>query len=177
MGNQYNQDEDQYSFVMCKPDCLEEELVGMIIDRLREEKFEIPLMKQVRSVTKAQIESHYSAHRGKDFFPGLVRAFENQTVYALIVKGNIDRLRKLAGNTDPSEAGLRTIRRITKTGKPDSLKLARLENRPPRNRFHCSGNVEEACQEIPGWFNCREIPIEVKEWILAELQKQRTICL
>lgn len=57
----------------------------------------------------------------------------------------VRRLRDIVGITDPETAVSGTIRRMYGT---DKKRIADIEERATRNIIHCSGNVEEAFDEI-----------------------------
>ncbi|MFZ7157219.1 nucleoside-diphosphate kinase, partial [Avibacterium avium] len=54
-----------------KPDAVERNLIGKILNRLESEGFRIIAMKMVH-LTQAQAEGFYAEHQGKPFFDGLV---------------------------------------------------------------------------------------------------------
>lgn len=72
-------------------------------------------------------------------------------VVIMIVEGNlaVSNVRRLCGNTLPSEADPATIRGRYSVDSPD---LSFAEKRPVTNLIHASGNREEAEHEIQLWF-------------------------
>ncbi len=72
-------------------------------------------------------------------------------VVAMVLSGNeaISRVRKLCGNTIPTQADPSTIRGRFSS---DSAAAANAEKRPIQNLVHASGNTEEAAFEIGLWF-------------------------
>ncbi|RLF46018.1 MAG: nucleoside-diphosphate kinase, partial [Thermoplasmata archaeon] len=99
------------TFVMIKPDGVQRRLVGKIIERFEEAGIKIVAMKFL-SVSKELAEKHYAIHKGKPFYDGLIEFITSGPVVAMILEGKnvIDRVRTMAGPTDPNEAMPGTIR-------------------------------------------------------------------
>jgi nucleoside-diphosphate kinase len=74
----------------------------------------------------------------------------------IVVQGlhAVEMVRKLAGQTMPSQAEMGTIRGDFSV---DSAALANMQKRAVHNLVHASGSVEEAEQEIMLWFTSDEI--------------------
>ena len=72
-------------------------------------------------------------------------------VVAMVLQGEdaVQKVRKIAGYTDPSKADKGTIRGDFGA---DSIAKANSERRATENLIHASGSVEEAQQEIALWF-------------------------
>ena len=73
-------------------------------------------------------------------------------VVAMVLEGEdaVQKVRKVAGYTDPSKAEKGTIRGDMGV---DSIPKANSEKRATENLIHASGTVEEAQQEIALWFS------------------------
>lgn len=73
-------------------------------------------------------------------------------VAAMVLEGEeaVQKVRKIAGFTDPSKAEKGTIRGDMGV---DSIPKANEERRATENLIHASGSVEEAQQEIALWFS------------------------
>ena len=88
---------------------------------------------------------------GKTIKSWLVEYMTSGNVMALVLEGNnaVKNVRKMCGNTIPSNADPSTIR-----GKfsIDSSDLANTEKRPVANLIHASGESDEAKYEISLWF-------------------------
>ena len=88
---------------------------------------------------------------GKTVKKWLVDYMTSGPVFAFVLEGNnaIKNVRKMCGNTIPSNAEPSTIR-----GKfsIDSSDIANPEHRPVHNLIHASGAVDEAEYEISLWF-------------------------
>jgi nucleoside-diphosphate kinase len=77
-------------------------------------------------------------------------------IIKMVVQGlhAVEMVRKLVGNTMPSQAEMGTIRGDYSV---DSAVLANAQKRGIRNLIHASGNVAEAETEIKLWFTPKEI--------------------
>jgi nucleoside-diphosphate kinase len=82
---------------------------------------------------------------------GLIDYMQTGPCVAMVVEGvqAIDMVRKLAGNTIPSEAEMGTIRGDFSVDTPA---VANVEKRAIHNLFHASENAAEAENEIKLWF-------------------------
>jgi nucleoside-diphosphate kinase len=103
--------EFEKTFVMVKPDGVKRRLIGEVISRLEKAGLRIVAMKMLR-LTKKMAEQHYAVHKGKPFYPGLIKFISSGPVVAMIVEGEnaVKRVRKIAGATKPMEAEVGTIR-------------------------------------------------------------------
>ena len=144
----------EQTLVLIKPDGLSKSLTGNILTRLSETKLEISAAKCIR-VNRALAEEHYKALRTKPFFEELIDYImgvyhPRKKVMALIYVGPdaIQRVRELAGATNPEEAAPGTIRssfgRVTTAGQFENV-------------IHASSDPEEAKREIGLWFSREEI--------------------
>jgi len=155
----------QATLVLVKPDGLKKSLTGNILTRLSETKLEIAAAKVVK-VSKELAEEHYCHLKDKPFFAELIKYIQGELhnrkkVLAMVYWGNdaIDKVRQLAGTTNPEEAESTSIRgsfgRITTRGLYENV-------------IHASTNENEAEREIKLWFGPDEIivdlyPTEIKE--------------
>jgi nucleoside-diphosphate kinase len=141
----------EHTLVVIKPDGIIKSLTGNILTRLSETKLRIVGAKVVQ-VTRELAEKHYAHLKDKPFFDDVVKYIcgepygENyRRVLALVYSGEgaIQKVRKLAGATNPEEADATSIRgqygRITSAGTFENV-------------VHCSANAPEAEQEIKLWF-------------------------
>ncbi|MBU0580148.1 MAG: nucleoside-diphosphate kinase [Candidatus Margulisbacteria bacterium] len=155
-----NNSKDQYTLVLIKPDGLKKSLTGNILTRLSETKLTIVGAKVVK-VSEELAKKHYAHLKDKPFFGEVVKYLcgENygdryRRVLALVYCGEnaIQKVRMLAGATNPEEADHTTIRgqygRITSAGLFENV-------------VHCSANEEEATQEIKLWFEPEEFAIKL----------------
>lgn len=146
----------QYTLVIIKPDALVKSLTGNILTRLSEARLRI-IGAKVAKVTRELAEKHYSHLKDKPFFDDLYEYFSGKTygpeyerVLAFVYEGEdaINRVRKIAGATNPLEADPITIRgaygRVNKKGIMENV-------------IHCSDSEESAEKEIKLWFRPDEI--------------------
>ncbi|MCW9699310.1 MULTISPECIES: nucleoside-diphosphate kinase [unclassified Avibacterium] len=123
-----------------KPDAVERNLIGKILNRLESEGFRIIAMKMVH-LTQTQAEGFYAEHQGKPFFTDLVDYMTSApVVVSVLEKENaIKNYRTLMGATDPEKAEEGTIR-----------KQFALSQR--QNCVHGSDSPESAAREIAYFF-------------------------
>ncbi|MEA3505881.1 MAG: nucleoside-diphosphate kinase, partial [Elusimicrobiota bacterium] len=146
----------QQTLVLIKPDGLKKSLTGNILTKLSETKLRIMAAKVV-CVNEELAVKHYKHLACKPFFDelknyimGNIHGEKYQRVLALIYTGQdaINKVRKLAGATNPEEAAPTTIRgaygRITTKGVYENV-------------IHASANPAEAEREIKLWFRPEEI--------------------
>jgi len=145
---------EQQTLVLIKPDGLKKSLTGNILTRLSEAKLEIVAARMVK-VSKELGEAHYVHLKDKPFFAELIRYIqgdlhERRKVLALVYHGEdaIQKVRNLAGATNPEEADSTSIRgsygRITTSGVYENV-------------IHASANEEDAEREIKLWFKPEEV--------------------
>ncbi len=167
----------QYTLIILKPDALVKSLTGNILTRLSEARLRIIAAKVVK-VSRELAEKHYSHLVDKPFFSDLYEYFSGKTygkeyerVLAFVYEGEdaINRVRKIAGSTNPLEADPISIRgaygRINKKNIMENV-------------IHCSDSEQSAEKEIKLWFSPNEIieeiyptkiviknNFEVREWV------------
>ncbi len=162
----------QQTLVLIKPDGLVKSLTGNILTRLSETKLEIVAAKIVR-VSPELAKEHYCHLQDKPFFDELItylqgNLHDRRKVMAMVYWGEdaIQKVRSLAGATNPEEADPTSIRgaygRITSKGVYENV-------------VHASSNESEAEREIKLWFDPEEIihdAYPVKEVVLENLKKR-----
>lgn len=147
----------QNSLILIKPDGLVKSLTGNILTRMSETKLEIVAAKIVR-VTTELAEAHYRHLSDKPFFDELIKYLQGQLhdrrkVMAMVYWGEnaINKVRELAGSTNPEEAEPTSIRgaygRITSKGVYENV-------------IHASSDETEAEREIKLWFEPDEIILD-----------------
>ncbi len=99
------------TFLMIKPEGVEQGLIGEIIGRFERRGFKIVALKLTR-MSREQAEKQYEEHRGKDFFNDLVSYISSAPVVMFVIEGEnaIAAAREMAGATDPRQARPGTIR-------------------------------------------------------------------
>jgi len=128
------------TYIMIKPDGVQRNLVGKIIQRFEERGFQLVALKLVQS-TEPHLENHYADLKGKPFFPGLIKYMASGPVVAMVWQG-LDAVktgRAMLGATNPLASNAGTIR--------GDFCLA-----VGRNICHGSDSVENAEKEIKLWF-------------------------
>ena len=126
------QNNEEEVFVLLKPDAVSEGLSQKILQRFTDDGFEIVAMK-MQDLTLDQAEVHcpddiaHLMRMGRKEDPSaddeealkigkIIRQYNidfltSGSVIAVLLKGNIQRARELAGESDPSKAAKKTIRR------------------------------------------------------------------
>ena len=135
----------QKTLVLLKPDAVQRDLLGEVIQRFERKGIKIVATKMVQ-LTDAILEEHYAHIVAKPFFPS-VKAFMQQTpVIAMVLEGwdVIEEVRKIVGVTDPRQAAAGTIRADLSMNKPSNL-------------VHASDAPETAEVEIKRFFADGEV--------------------
>lgn len=148
----------EQTLVLIKPDGLAKSLTGNILTRLSETKLEIAASKCIRVSRELALE-HYKYLKDKPFFEELIQYImgelhERKKVLAMVYAGEgaIQKVRDIAGATNPEEADATSIRgsygRITTKGIYENV-------------IHASENATEAEREIKLWFEPDEIIFDI----------------
>lgn len=129
------------TLVLIKPDAVKRKLIGTLLKMYEDKGLEI---EQVRSVfaTEEQLERHYQAHKGKDFYPRLITFMKSGMMLAIVLSGDqaIETVRGINGATDYLKADMGSIRGRFASGYTE-------------NCVHGSDSLESAQMEIDIWFN------------------------
>ena len=135
----------QRTLAIIKPDAVAAGNIGVIINEIEKNGFQIVALKMLQ-LTTSQAEGFYAVHRERPFFGSLVEFMtEGPVVTMILQKENaIASWRNLMGATDPAQAEEGTIRK--KYG-------ASLQN----NATHGSDAEETAAFETRYFFNAMEI--------------------
>src|SRR5699024_1771498 len=144
------------SFLMVKPDGVQRNLIGEIVNRFEKKGFKLSGAKLMQ-VSKDLAKEHYGEHKDKPYCGELVEFITSGPVFAMVWEGEevITTARQLMGATNPTEAAAGTIRgdfRLT-VGK---------------NVIHGSDSLESAKREINLFFEENELVSYSKqdsEWI------------
>ena len=145
---------DQATLVLIKPDAIRRGLAGTVLSRLEFLGLEIIGAKVVR-VNRVLAQAHYHNIRERPFFEETVdylRGKRHGTHFVLAFvfwgDGAIERVRHLAGSTNPEHAEPTSIRgalgRLTGEGLMENV-------------IHASSGAEEAQREIRLWFTPNEL--------------------
>src|SRR5205809_5831958 len=136
------------TLIILKPDAIQRNLVGEIITRFERKGLQIVAAKLMK-IPQQLAETHYEPHKGKPFYPGLVKFMTSSPVVVLVLEGKdaINISRKMMGKTFGSKAEPGTIR--GDFGVSNSFNL-----------IHGSDSPESAARELGLFFK----PGEVVEW-------------
>ena len=128
------------SLVLIKPDAVERNLIGKILEVYEGAGLKIKAM-EMKQINKEFAEKHYEEHRDKQFFNSLIKYITRSPLVALILEGEdaIKKIRVLNGATNPEKAEFGTIRR-------------RFALSGTENSVHSSDSIESAEKEIKLWF-------------------------
>ena len=131
------------TFTMIKPDAVESNNIGNIIQMISNAGFTIKAMKFTK-LSREQAKNFYEVHKERPFYGELVEYITSGPVVAAILEKEnaVSDFRKLIGSTDPSEAEEGTIRKKYAESKgrnavhgSDSDENAKIES-----NFHFSEN-------------------------------------
>ena len=133
------------TFAIIKPDAVERNLIGKILERIESNGFKIAAMKKIQ-LSKAQAEGFYYVHKERPFFSSLTEFMCSGPVVLLVLEKEdaISAWRGLMGATNPEEADAGTIR------KDFALNIE-------KNSTHGSDSAENAVFETSYFFSETEI--------------------
>jgi nucleoside-diphosphate kinase len=100
------------TLAIIKPDAVERQLAGRLIQRIEDEGFKIRAMRRIHLSTR-EAEGFYAVHRERPFFSSLTRFMSSgpAIVLALEAPDAIKKWRTLMGATDPAKAEPGTLRK------------------------------------------------------------------
>lgn len=126
----------QQTLLMIKPDAVQRNFIGRIIERLETAGFQIVQMKMVH-LTVARAREFYEVHEGKPFLEELVAFMSSSPIVAIALEKEnaVADLRELVGATNPAEAACGTIRQCF------AIDMG-------KNSVHASDSPENAAVEI-----------------------------
>ena len=135
----------EQTLAIIKPTAVREGHIGAIIEKIENAKLRLSALKMTK-LSRLDTESFYAEHKDKPFFAELVNMMSSGPIVVMVVEGQdaINRLRLLVGATDPNKASDNTIRKLF--GKNIT-----------ENAIHASDSAESAIQEIPFFFNPRDL--------------------
>lgn len=144
------------TFLMIKPDGVQRNLVGEIVNRFEKKGFKLVGAKFM-IISDELAKKHYAEHEGKPFFSNLVEFITSGPVFAMVWEGDniIETARHMIGSTNPQEAANGTIRGD----------FGMVVN---KNIIHGSDSSESALREINLFFNNDEVFTYTKQdhqWI------------
>lgn len=133
------------TFLMVKPDGVQRNLTGEIVNRFEQKGFKLVGAKLMQ-ISNELAENHYGEHKERPFFGELVDFITSGPVFAMVWEGEgvILTAREMMGKTNPAEAAPGTVRGdfAVTVGK---------------NIIHGSDSAESAEREIGLFFKEDEI--------------------
>lgn len=132
------------TFTMIKPEAVEKNFVGGILEKICKNGFTIVAMKKTM-LTSEQAGRFYEVHKARPFYGELVEYMSSGPIVAAILEKDnaVDDFRKLIGATDPSQAAEGTIRKAFAESKA-------------KNAVHGSDSDENALIEGNFFFSSLE---------------------
>lgn len=135
----------QKTFVIFKPDCMEQKHVGEVLSRFEAADFTVVGCKMMR-LTSELLREHYSHVADKPFYPEIEEFMSSRPVIAMALQGEgiVAKVRDLLGPTDSRKADKGTIRGDFGT---EMMK----------NVVHASDSDENAAIELKRFFKAEEL--------------------
>ncbi|KAA3648903.1 MAG: nucleoside-diphosphate kinase [Bacteroidetes bacterium] len=101
------------TFTMIKPDAVEKNYIGAILDKINAAGFRIVAMKYTK-LTKEAAGAFYEVHKERPFYGELVEYMSSGPIVAAILEKEnaVADFRTLIGATNPAEAAEGTIRKL-----------------------------------------------------------------
>jgi nucleoside-diphosphate kinase len=133
------------TLAILKPDCIQRNLSGKVIDHLIQAGFKLGALKLVK-LTKETAGAFYTVHKDRTFFPDLIAFMTECAVITMVLEKEdaVSELRRVIGATDPREAQKGTVREQYAENKQ-------------RNIIHASDSTENAFKEIAFFFSEKEL--------------------
>ncbi len=128
------------TFSIIKPDAVERNLIGKIVQKFEGEGLRVAEMK-MKHLSKQEAEGFYAVHKERPFYGELTEYMCSGPVVLMVLEGEnaIKRNREIMGATNPAEAAEGTIR------KQFGIDLG-------KNTVHGSDAPETAAEEITFFF-------------------------
>ena len=132
------------TFSIIKPDAVERNLIGPIIERFEKQGLRICAAKLVK-MSKEKAEGFYAEHKARPFFGELVSFMTRSPVMLMCLEGEnaVAKNREIMGATNPAQAAPGTIRK-------DFAKSI------GENSVHGSDSPESAKRELAYFFEPSE---------------------
>ncbi len=139
------------TLIILKPDALQRDLIGEIINRLERKGLVIVGMKMMR-LDKALLGDHYAHIADKPFYQDVESFMLSSPVVLIALEGYeaVETVRILVGATNPRLADAGTIRGDLAIGNG-------------RNLIHASDSVENGKSEVARFFNDSELFVYEKD--------------
>lgn len=132
------------TFTMIKPEAVDKNYIGGILEKICKAGFKIVAMKKTR-LTAEQAGRFYEVHKERPFYAELVEYMSSGPIVAAILEKDnaVEDFRKLIGSTDPAQAAEGTIRKVFAESKA-------------KNAVHGSDSDENAIIEGNFFFSSQE---------------------
>ncbi len=133
------------TFLMVKPDGVQRNLIGEIVNRFEKKGFKLAGGK-LMVISEDLAQNHYGEHKERPFFGELVSFITSGPVFAMVWEGEnvIATARNMMGKTNPVDAAPGTIR------GDYGVQVS-------QNIIHGSDSPESAEREISLFFNEEEL--------------------
>ncbi len=133
------------TLIIFKPDCMQNNLVGTVLDRFNKAGLR-PIASKMKHLDSKILREHYAHHADKPYFPEIESFMSSHPVMIMILEGNnaIQLVRDLLGPTDSKAAPKGTIR--------GDFGFDRMSN-----ICHASDSPESAQAEIQRFFASDEV--------------------
>ena len=133
------------TFAIIKPDAVERNLIGKILERIESNGFKIAGMKKAQ-LSQKETKGFYYVHKERPFFDSLTEFMSSGPVVLLVLEKEnaITAWRDLMGATNPKDAKEGTIR------KDFAVSIE-------KNSTHGSDSAENAAFELSYFFSETEI--------------------
>jgi nucleoside-diphosphate kinase len=133
------------TFIILKPDALQNKHVGHILTKIEENGFRIVGLKLLH-MSKYDSQKFYEVHKERPFYEDLCNYMSSGPVIVGVLEAEnaVQKWRDLIGATDPKDAKEGTIRKLYAKSKE-------------ANAVHGSDSVENALKEIHYFFSEREL--------------------
>ncbi len=133
------------TLAILKPDCIEKNIQGKVIQQILDAGFKIKGMRLLK-LTQESAQKFYEVHKEKGFYTDLVAYMTSGPVIPMALEKDnaVADFRKLIGATNPEKADAGTIRKLY----AESIE---------RNIVHGSDSDENAAKEIGHFFNNEDL--------------------
>ena len=103
----------QQTLAMIKPDAVQRNLIGSIIQLMEANKLVVKKIIMMK-LSVNQVEKFYIIHKDKSFYSNLIEYMTSDQVVVILLEGDnaINAYRSLMGSTNPEEAKEKTIRKL-----------------------------------------------------------------
>jgi len=131
----------QQTLSIIKPDAVERNIIGKIIDIFEKNNLIIKNLKKIH-LTESEAASFYEVHKDKRFFKDLCSYMCSGPIVVMVLEGNdaVNKNREIMGSTNPKDAKKGTLR---------NLFAISIE----KNSVHGSDSIENAKKEIAFFFS------------------------